>query len=56
MAQNSKKEYVVNFRGSNNGTGYTYNSKTIKADSQSAALKIAKGLYKFVQIISSRQK
>lgn len=56
MAENKSKEYVVNFRGSNDGKSYTYYSKSIKANNESTALKIAKNLYKFVQILGTRQK
>lgn len=56
MATNKPKEFVVNFRGSNDGTSYSYRSKTIKADTANAAIKIAKGLYKIVQIMSTHQR
>lgn len=56
MAENKSKEYTVDFRGSNDGTSYTYRSKTIKANSASAAIKIVKGLYKFVKVVGTRQR
>ena len=54
MAQDSNKpkEYVVNFRSSNNGTSYTHQSKTVKANSESAATSLVKGLASFVQILN----
>ena len=54
MAQESKKqkEYVVNFRSSNNGSSYTHQSKTVKANSESAATSLVKGLASFVQVLN----
>ena len=54
MADNSKKqnEYVVNFRSSNNGTSYTHQSKTVKANSESGAAALVKGLASFVQVLN----
>ena len=53
MATNKPKEFIVEFRDPIKSTHY---SKTIKADTVSAAIKIVKGICKAAQIMSTRQR